>query len=97
MITITSDGKTIGQISLQNGKLVTVGKLDDIMKTMRQFRNLKLTDEEIYRMIPFRLTGRTNAGVSGDDKDLLLDRSVYDAKIAEADAAYDARRAAKGK
>ena len=94
MITILEDGKPIARITLVDGKMqseILDPLAEEIIDHMKGFRGQDLTDIEAYRLMPFRLTGRISASISGPDAKQLRDPSTYKAKVAEADRRADAR------
>ena len=84
MIKIMRDGKTVlAEVRLVDGKL-DVKKIDkdypieDTIEFLDDLHGYKLTDEEVYRMMPHRLNSRVSAEPEGDDAEKLMDPSFYD-------------------
>lgn len=91
MITIKEDGEAVAEVRLIGGQMQVkyLKPVQDIIETMKDFRGRTLTDSEAYHAMPFRLTGRTYAAVSGPDADRLRDPSTFKAIVARADREYE--------
>ena len=94
-INIYDEGKPIGSVNLVNGKLQQRGNLGDMIDSMREYGPFKLTDEQVYRTLPHRMTGHIQARVTKDESGL-LDRSFINelrARAAPLNAAASAATA----
>lgn len=90
MIKIMKDGKILlAEVRLVDGKLDVKEMRKDmpvtgIIEHLDELKTLMLTDEEIYRMMPHRLTSRIAAVPVGSDAKELMDPSFYDAVVKRA-------------
>src|SRR4029079_3256313 len=85
MLKITSDGEHIASVSLINGKLE--GKRatplgEQVISAMRNMDGFPLTDEETYKMMPHRLSGRVSAAFDKADA-ALADPAEYNRIVDE--------------
>ena len=73
MLKITSDGDHIASVSLVNDKLEVKDATpmgEKVVSSMRNMDGYPLTDEEAYKMMPHRLTGRVAASFDKADASL---------------------------
>ena len=80
MLVLTSDGEHVGTVALVDGKLVVKSKnplAEKIIRTMKNFNGYPLSDEEAYKMMPHRLTGRVAASFGEGEEP--ISRDAYNA------------------